>query len=306
MTAVNGSQQYATAAAFRRALEDRLRAEATRRGRSMNELRREFVFQRFLSLVFRGRDGLWVLKGGAGLLMRLPEARFSRDLDLLHLGEISAEEAVAELRTLTAPSQHDHLTFVVENGMDHSGTNPVVTVRVSAYLGGTYDQFPIDLARELHPIARPERVRPVPVVDVPGLPDPPEVLVYPLTDQVADKVCAMYERHGDADLPSTRYRDLVDLVLIVTTCELDGEMTHVALQAESTRRSMKLPPSLSPPATSWEQGYAAYARKTKLSSGLHSLNAALHEVARCIDPLLDGSRTRGRWTPNDGWVDAGD
>lgn len=40
---VNGSPQYATAAAFRRAVEDRLKASAKATGRNLQELRREFL-----------------------------------------------------------------------------------------------------------------------------------------------------------------------------------------------------------------------------------------------------------------------
>src|ERR1700730_13980464 len=38
---------------------------------------------------------------------------------------------------------------------------------------------------------------------------------YTLVDHVADKVAAMYELHGAIAVPSTRYRDLVDLVAVV-------------------------------------------------------------------------------------------
>jgi hypothetical protein len=38
----------------------------------------------------------------------------------------------------------------------------------------------------------------------------------PLIDHVADKVAATYERYGETRMPSTRYRDLVDLISIVT------------------------------------------------------------------------------------------
>ncbi|GAB3421213.1 hypothetical protein [Flindersiella endophytica] len=75
MNMVNGSPQYATPNAFRRALDDRLKSEARSRGRALEELRREFLFQRFLALIFSVPDGQWVLKGGVSLLMRLAEAR---------------------------------------------------------------------------------------------------------------------------------------------------------------------------------------------------------------------------------------
>lgn len=303
MSMINGSPQYASANAFRRALEDRLKKESKARAQALGELRREFLFQRFLALIFRAPDGQWVLKGGASLLMRLAEARFSKDLDLLHLGELSAEEAIAELRDLTAPGEGDHLTFVIEDGVSYSRTNPVVEIRVNAYIGAKYDSFPIDLARELHLLSVPERVRPKPVVDVPGLTELPEVVVYPLSDQVADKVCAMYELYGDQQNQSSRYRDLVDLALIVSACEFDAVPAAKALRSESTRRRMQLPVEMVSPGPQWSAGYSATARATKIDKTLHSIDAALAHVGICINPLLDGSRERGRWRPGQGWSD---
>jgi hypothetical protein len=300
---INGSPQYATANAFRRALEDRLKGEARARVRSLEELRREFLFQRFLALIFSGPDGQWVLKGGASLLMRLAQARFSKDLDLLHLGELSPDEAIAELRVLTAPRDGDQLTFVIEDGVSFSRTNPVVELRVTAYIGAKYGSFPVDLARELHLLAVPERIRPTPVVEVPGLAELPEVVVYPLTEQVADKVCAMYELYGDLQSPSSRYRDLIDLALIVSTCELEAEPISLALQSESKRRGMQLPTEMGSPGPHWPTGYGAYARKTRIDKALHTMEAALEQVGRCINPLLNGSRDRGHWQPGSGWSD---
>lgn len=300
--ALNGSPQYASANNFRTALEHRLKAEAKTRGRNLEELRREFLFQRFLALVFSGGSDQWVLKGGASLLMRLADARFSKDLDLLRLGEQSVEDAITELRTLTAPSTDDHLTFVIEDGVALSTVNPVASIKVTAYIGAKYGSFPIDLARELHFLATPERIRPEPVVDVPGLGAMPDIVVYPLTDQVADKVCAMYEVHGETQNPSTRYRDLADLVLIVTTSRLDAALSARALASEARRRGLALPDHLVTPAPSWAVGYPALARRTRLPASMHDLDAALAQVAQCVDPLLSGRET-GTWVPNEGWVD---
>lgn len=301
MSAINGSARYPTANAFRRALEDRLKRETKARGRTLEELRREFLFQRFLALIFCDPDGQWVLKGGASLLMRLAQARFSKDLDLLHLGELTPGEAIAELRSLTAPGADDHLTFVIEDSVSYSRANPVVEISVTAYVGTRYGSFPIDLARELHVLAAPERIRPTPVVKIPGLAELPEIVVYPLADQVADKVCAMYERYGDLRSPSSRYRDLVDLALIVSTCELEAEQVSAALRAESARRGMRLPERMAAPGPGWSAGYGAYARKSRIDAALHAMDAALRQVGYCLDPLLDGTRSHGRWVPGRGW-----
>ncbi len=298
---INGSAEYVTANAFRRALDDRLKAEAKTRGRSLEELRREFLFQRFLALVFAAPDGHWVLKGGASLLMRLADARFSKDLDLLRLGELSPDEAIAELRALTAPREGDHLAFVVEDGISYSTANPVIEMRVTAYLGNKYGEFPIDLARELHLVAAPERIRPQPVVEVPGLTKLPELVVYPLPDQVADKVCAMFQLYGESRSPSSRYRDLHDLALIVSTCEVDGHLLALAIASEARRRNMTLPTAMQSPGRDWAAGYAAVARRSRLPAELHEMAAALESVGACLNPILSGDRTGGAWSPDLGW-----
>lgn len=68
-------------AAFNRSLKDRIRNETTPRGRTSEQLRREFFLQRFLARVFSEPGERWLLKGGASLLVRRPDARYSQDID---------------------------------------------------------------------------------------------------------------------------------------------------------------------------------------------------------------------------------
>lgn len=80
----------------------------------------------------------------------------------VHLPAVGSAQPRAgdvEQRELTTPGDSDHLTFVIEDHAHLSTTNPVVEISVTAYLGGEYGQFPIDLATELHSIAEPERIR---------------------------------------------------------------------------------------------------------------------------------------------------
>jgi predicted nucleotidyltransferase component of viral defense system len=76
--------------AFRRSVADRVRAQAPARGRTANQLRREFVLQRFLARIFTEPDAPWILKGGTAMLARLPDARHSRDVDLYRPGAASS------------------------------------------------------------------------------------------------------------------------------------------------------------------------------------------------------------------------
>jgi len=57
----------------------------------------------------------------------------------------------------------------------------------------------------------------------------------------------MYERHGPTATPSSRFRDLVDLVLIVSNVELDAAQKVTALATESRRRDLLLPARLETP-----------------------------------------------------------
>lgn len=299
---INGSPHYASAAtAFRRGLDDRLRQAAKSRDRTFHELRRGFVFQRFLSLLFSEPEPPWLVKGGVSLLVRLADARFSKDLDLLRVGEIPAHQAISELTALTAPRAGDHLIFVVSDGVKQSRTNTVAKVSVTAYIGAEYDRFSIDLATDLHFVAAPERVRPTPVVDLPGLPAPPAVVLYPLADQIADKVCAMYERYGDTRATSTRFRDLADLVRIVGASEVDAARLLAALRSEETRRGIQLPEAMIVPDPVWIAGYRGEARRARLDTEVHDLDVALGRVGVLLSPLLDGDCTDGRWIAGQGW-----
>lgn len=47
--------------------------------------------------------------------------------------------------------------------------------------------------------------------------------MWPMEDHVADKIAAMYERHTGA--PSSRVKDLVDLIVIACKTTIDG---HIA------------------------------------------------------------------------------
>ena len=151
-------------AAFRRSLNDRIRATARARGVSAQQLQRQFLLQRFLARVFDVPDGPWVLKGGAGLLVRIPGARHSQDVDLARAGTDVAT-AVAELRELAGRDVGDPLRFVVGDPTSMTGARPGAQVRVDVYLGVTrFDRFPVDLATGGRLVTRLDHARPAPAV----------------------------------------------------------------------------------------------------------------------------------------------
>jgi hypothetical protein len=78
-------KRYLTAAAFRRALEDRLQDIAGNEGVDLQRLRRQVAFDRLLARLFRTEQPRalpWVLKGGYAMELRIRAARTTKDIDL--------------------------------------------------------------------------------------------------------------------------------------------------------------------------------------------------------------------------------
>ena len=300
-------EPYRDVPSFRAGVEGRLKAAARANPRiAVNDLRRQFVLQRFLARVFAEPRTRWVLKGGTGLIVRIPGARHSNDIDLVNpQSDVLVDDAVADLRELAkhAPAG-DLLRFEITDPMAGDGQDVdhvVARVKVTPYLGTAEyaGRFPIDLSLNQREAEPTELVQPQPVVDLPGVDPLPAFALYPLAEQVADKLCAMYGRYGrNGDRSSTRYRDLVDLTLIVTHQQLDATRAAAALTGEAGRRSLELPLRLTAPNDEWHTNYPRIAAETILPSSLHSLAAALETVARCIEPLLDGVVVKGTWDPS--------
>lgn len=107
-------KKYATAASFRRALEDRLQAIAKKEGVDLQRLRRQVAFDRFLARLFQAEDPNhlpWVLKGGYAMELRMKAARTTKDIDLTARGvsgtahtkgETEKHAVLARLQEITA------------------------------------------------------------------------------------------------------------------------------------------------------------------------------------------------------------
>ncbi|MCX2933370.1 nucleotidyl transferase AbiEii/AbiGii toxin family protein [Mycobacterium sp. CVI_P3] len=287
--------RYATPAAFHAAVETRLRAAAKASGRPVNELRRHYLTQRFLARVYAATNPKWVLLGGSALLARIPGARHSRDVDFAYphtLATVAAELAKL-VGTVPAP---DPFAFDIEvmpaRDEDH------LSLKITARLGvTTIDTIPVDITRRPR-FATLDIVRPDPVITVDDVDDLPAFLTIPLAHQVADKICAMYETHGAAALPSTRFRDLVDLVIIIdqrTGTELAANTVTAALTTEQTRRRITIPADLPAPGPQWVSGYNRLATPL-LPRNLNRLDDALTLLHAFVAPILTATAT-GSWDP---------
>lgn len=254
-------------------------------------------FNRFLSRVFSdGEASEWLLKGGTGMLARVPSSRATLDVDLYCRG-FTLDEALADLRRLAALDLGDHFTFNYSGHRESVGgqAQPYVegyTVTFEVLIGvATRGPIKIDLAAGAGVTAEIERLRSASVLDIPRLVSN-EYRLYPLVDQIADKVCATADSYNGR--PSSREKDLVDLVVIAVTQDVDGSALGVAIAMETLMRKMVQIDGFVVP-SSWGARYGKLAKRVPHCSGFETVDLAEDLVRRFIDPALDGSAAGQKW-----------
>lgn len=295
--------------AVQRSLTDRLGARAKATGQNVNRVRRQFVMSRFLTRVFDADPDGWILKGGIGMMVRLPRSRHSKDIDLMVAGA-AADDPIEQLRRTVRDHHLDHFRFDVGPPRSLAGGKGS-TVTVTALLGGRrFDSFAIDIVESRRGLVGQVERHPIPrLVDTDDFTPETSALLYPLSDQIADKLCAMYEVHGPAGTASGRYRDLVDLLLIATSLPIDLASTVTALEIERAIRDIPtLPTAMISPGPSWTDNWPKNVQNSPLTSEYHDLNTAIAAAGRCYDTILAAlpvasstatwDHTTGVWDPS--------
>jgi hypothetical protein len=219
---MTGPGRYATPAAFRNALTDRIKAAARDSRWTIGQLQRQVAYDRLLERLYLLDDG-WIVKGATALLARDLGVRGSLDIDLYR--NAAREPAEADLRRAAATDIGDGFRFEVGVGSPIAAA--AVRLAITARIGTTtWVAFRVDLVGEsLTMTGQPEAVPPLARGIVPEVAQH-GYRAYPLVDHIADKVAAMYERHGRTQMASTRFRDLVDLVAIVRAASVEGAAQH--------------------------------------------------------------------------------
>lgn len=291
---------YGSPGAFRRALTDRLRAMAGASRWTLPQLQRQLAYDRLLERLYLVDDG-WVVKGAAALLARDLGMRATIDVDVYRAR--AREVAEAELREAARRDIGDWFRFEIGAGRPVGNGDAGVRLPTTALVGPTqWSTFHVDLVgSELSVTGEPEPMPPLARVLMPDV-EQHGYRVYPLVDHIADKVVATFQLYGDQQRPSTRYKDLVDLVSIVTGAAVAAGPQLAAIASEARRRGVTPSVRFDVPDTAlWEPGYAAEAARSLLTIA-RTLDEALAVVRPCLDPLLDGTAV-GTWDPHGGlWV----
>ena len=287
---MTAQHRYTTPASFRRALTDRIKDTEKESRWSLQQLQRQVAYDRLLERLYLVDDS-WVVKGATALLARDLGVRGSLDIDLYRAS--ARDVAQAELRQAAASDIEDWFRFEV--GPAAPIANDALRLPVKAIIGATtWVEFHVDLVgTDIRMTGQPDDVPPLARGVIPDV-EQHGYRAYPLVDHIADKVAAMYERHGNAQMPSTRYRDLVDLVAIVTGASVAADAQAAALTSEFERRGLTIPAHFDVPDRGlWETGYAAEVRRSVLDTAA-TLDDAVDIVGRFVDPILDGSAV-GSW-----------
>jgi nucleotidyltransferase AbiEii toxin of type IV toxin-antitoxin system len=112
----NEPRQYATSAAFRVALETRLKIISAEEGTDLQRLRRQVSFDRLLARFFAERNVPWLLKGGYAMELRLRTARTTKDIDISVPSDAVANlggKILARLQDNAGADLADFFSFVI-------------------------------------------------------------------------------------------------------------------------------------------------------------------------------------------------
>jgi hypothetical protein len=283
---------YATPRDFDRALTDRIAHAATTLPYSVPQLRRQFAYGRLLARVFLHAPEHWVLKGATSLLARIPgQARHSMDVDLYFSGEL--EQALDGLQDAGDMDVGDFFTFDMVPGAALSGVTTGRALRVTAYLGDKiFETFRVDVVVTHTMTAEPDLTPPIELFDVPSLRST-SYRTYPIPDQIADKYAAMVGTY--AGRPSTRFRDLVDLVLMARTQRVEASILREALSSELRRRGIVSDGALTLPSAAWRDGFRKVTEATPNFSPMDA-DEAIDLTRRFVGPIVDG-KDSGEWNP---------
>ncbi len=284
--------RYTDADAMRMALEQRLRNEADATGVALMRLRKRVVFERFLARL-AASPAEWVLKGAFALELRLGlRTRMTKDVDLA----CDDDEATVtrDLATAVAFDLGDFFDFRVRRtpALGASRRLPRSPLPRHQRAGGSrVEQFPLDVGLVEAPALAPDIVALDGSLAFAGVSLAP-LAVIAIEQHIAEKVHAYASTYGREGRPSTRVKDLVDLVLIARHASPHAERLRQALSATFERSGRTaLPDELPPPPREWTIPYAQLARDVGLPSDVAHAHA---EAGAFLDPLLDG-RAVGVW-----------
>lgn len=271
---VSEPKNYATAEAFRRALEDRLNVLSGKEGLELARLRRMIAFERLLARLFKPKPAPWILKGGYALEMRFRRiARATRDIDItlpelrpLFGGpEIDSDRILSELTRAAAVDFGDWFSFQIGTASSELESKPYGGFRfpITAAIGERkFIVFHLDAALGDAIVSEPDWIDGHDLLNFAGI-APARIALLPREQHFAEKIHAYTLRRNGSN---SRVRDLADLILLINEGPLDPKRAAQAVWATFERRKTHpLPKVLPAPPETWAEPYRLIAAEISLT-----------------------------------------
>ncbi|MDD5673203.1 MAG: nucleotidyl transferase AbiEii/AbiGii toxin family protein [Chitinivibrionales bacterium] len=263
---------YASASAFRTAVETRLMQLVAKEGQEIMRLRRQFTFDRFLCRVFHDKKDMVMLKGGYAIELRVAEARTTKNIDL----------CMKKVRGAT-PSPEELHSFFQEKAVLQLGdfmifkVFPPSRLLVNAVYGGRrftvdasmagrlFTKFSIDVSIGDGWIDDQDSLQGRDWLAFAGVPP----LGFPATtieQQLAEKI---HSYSLPRQKPNSRVKDLVDIVLLTRNFNINKErMVESLKRTFKLRKTHSIPDKLSPPPAAWGKTFLELANESELKLDL--------------------------------------
>ncbi len=224
-------RKYATAAAFRVALETRLKTTSTAEGADLQRLRRQVSFDRLLARFFAERNAPWLLKGGYAMELRLRAARTTKDIDIsLPAGAVAeyGGEILKRLQESARTDLGDFFEFVIATPQMDLQAAPQGGARypvVASLAGRVFTKFHLDVGIGDAVVPPTELIEGRDWLGFAGIASPKFVAISK-EQQFAEKLHAYTLPRPDST--NSRVKDLVDMVLLAQMETLDRDVLRQA------------------------------------------------------------------------------
>lgn len=290
------SQKYESPAAFKQALEHRLKA-ATPAGIPVARTRQLAVFDRFLARIAVVFGDAATLKGGVALELRLERARTTKDIDLRVMG--TTDGLLERLQHAGRLDLGDFLAFEIDTdphrpdieteGLKYDGFRFRAEAKLAGKLYG--QRFGVDVAFGDPILDSPETVVADDVFGFAGI-APPTIRIYPIETHIAEKLHAYTLPRKR---PNSRVKDLPDLALLGTIRSIESARLRAAIEQTFTFRATHAPPPTLPePPLEWRDPYASIAANDSLP--WPTLEDVFQAAKSFVAPVLSDPACPPIWT----------
>ena len=285
---------YATAGAFRRALEERLKRASLTDQIDLNRLRRQVSFDRLLARLFREEPAPWVLKGGYALELRFKAARSTVDIDLTLQQVGAATSAGGDTNQVVRGMLQSVADIPLGDWFEYVIGPPVIDLTAAPYGGARY---PVEARMDERIFARFHLdagigdvvMQPLETIicrdwlGFAGI-ESARVRMIAREQQFAEKIHAYTLPRNAAN---SRVKDLVDLALLIRSGGMDKQRILDALRLTFERRGTHdLPGDLVPPPADWQIPFQALVEECGLPTDIAAVFAGVQEYLQECETLL--------------------